>query len=96
MTHELGHYFSASISSYNPGDGEPLCGEAIAQELGQAYIAWMFGGLSPEATSNVKDTKAWDFRLGMMWQPWYQRGETQQTFGTAYSMRLDHVEMIMT
>jgi len=56
----------------------------------------MFGRLRPEATSNVKDTKAWDFSLGMMWQQWYQRGETQQTLGTAYSTRLDHVEMIMT
>ena len=95
MTHELGHYFACTRAGINVARGEPLVGDAIAMELGLGFIAWLFGGWHPETIMHTTHKGPPDFRQGNTWMPWVQRGATKQQLGTAYSMRIEHMEKLM-
>ena len=107
MVHELAHSWNTHIvSRHNPAHGEPYFANKLNMELGNAYVAWLFGGVYPtiirpfemkgqENSRGVKNEEGL-FDYGLCWEPIFEKGEPRPYYITEHSMSLRFVERLLS
>ena len=103
MMHELAHWcmsHAAQSLISDAGQAESYLGDNIEMELGNSWIAWLFGcQMHPEPINlkgqNLRSTRHL-FHHGLFWFPTYNCGDTRPVYDTQYSIPLSYIEEIMS
>lgn len=98
IAHELAHFWAnhrySTVS--NPAYGEPFFGEHLEMELGDAYIAWLFGGFVPHPIGDGSEKGSEYFRKGMQWERAHEVGMTDSGYDIRYSISISHIERMLS
>jgi hypothetical protein len=96
IAHELAHFWALHryTTVPSPAFGEPLFGNHLDMELGDAYISWLFGGFIPHPIGDGADEG--DFRRGMQWQRAHEVGMTDSGYDIRYSMKISDIERMLS